>query len=116
MFKHESLSSQQKDTKAMKRSPEFATAGYYFLIILLLTITGFLIPFAQTWGDPSIQFPPIVHIHAGLMTSWLLMLIAHADCSAIPDSLEERDPSHLAREGELCPYATGHGQHHLADL
>lgn len=76
MFKHEGLVSQQKETKAMERSPEFATAGYYFLIILLLTITGFLIPFAQTWGDASIQFPPIIHIHAGLMTSWLLMLIA----------------------------------------
>lgn len=54
----------------------FTQAGFYFLGILLVTITGFLIPFMSTWSDPTISHPPVIHVHAGMMSLWLAIMIA----------------------------------------
>lgn len=61
--------------KSSDTSSPFEKTGFYFLGILLVTITGFLIPFMSTWSDPGISHPPVIHIHAGFMSLWLALII-----------------------------------------
>lgn len=62
--------------KNSEQSSPFEKAGFYFLGILAVTITGFLIPFMSTWSDPAISHPPVIHLHAGFMSLWMAIMIA----------------------------------------
>lgn len=61
--------------KILNNPDSFEKVGFYFLGVLAVTITGFLLPFMSTWNDPTISFPPVIHIHAGFMSLWLTIMI-----------------------------------------
>jgi hypothetical protein len=54
----------------------FDNAGFYFLLLLLVVLAGFLPSYLPETFAKDIEFTTYTHIHATIMTAWLGMLIA----------------------------------------